>query len=147
MKKGITRTAPRISDSAAQFYPAIFPSLNAGLEFVADAFPVLYRRTLHGLKGRLERSELSLMIDIFNSTALRPGILGQHLAAQVSDGIALDHLDEKWEIDGKKLNEKIGKLTMFECACLELWANGFWYRECDGELGRKEFDEWIGQVL
>lgn len=118
--------SPRVSDSAAEFYPGLFRSLNAGVEFALDAIPQLYRRTLHGLRGRFSRGELSLMIDVFNATALMPGILGQHLGIQCADGVALDELDEKWEIEKDPFLERIQALTLFEAACLELWATGFW---------------------
>jgi hypothetical protein len=146
MKKGHIGTAPRVSEGAAQFYPTIFSSLNAGLEFTIEGFPVLYRRTLHGLKGRFEQKELSLMIDVFKATMLTPQMAGQHLAAQVADGIALDRLDQKWGIDGNALNNKIASLTVFEAACLEIWANGFWYRHTS-ELACEELEGWIEQII
>jgi hypothetical protein len=78
------------------------------------------------LKGKFSRGELMLMIDVNNGLMLMSGIAGQHLKAQVSDGIALDHLDEKWEIDGDKLNKKVAGLTIFQCFCLEIWVAAFW---------------------
>jgi len=141
MKKGHIGTAPRVSEGAAQFYPTIFSSLNAGLEFTIEGFPVLYRRTLHGLKGRFEQKELSLMIDVFNATSIVPQMAGQHLATKVSDGILLDRLDQKWEIDGKALNEKISKLTIFESACLELWAMGQTQKTKGGQHGNQN-EKW-----
>ena len=138
-------TAPRIGEQSAKFYPGLFSSLNAGLEYTADAFPALYRRTLHDLRGTFSRGELMLMIDIFNATALTPQLAGQHLAASVSDGIAWDRLDQKWEIDGAALNAKIADLTIFACACLEIWANGFWYRQKSEES--LDIEAWSGHLL
>lgn len=129
MKTGITKTAPRISDKSADFYRNKFESMNAGLEYVLDAFPALYRYTLNDLKGRFYRGELMLMIDVCNGLWLTPKMAGQHMSAQVSDGIALDHLDEKWEIDGQDLNKKIARLTIYEAACLELWVQAFWKQD------------------
>lgn len=138
-------TAPRISEAAAKFYPTVFSSLNAGMQYAGDSYPVLYRRTLHELRGKFTRGELSLMIDVFNATALLPEIAGQHLAASVADGIDLDHLDEKWEIDGAELNRKISGLTIFESASLELWANGFWYRQKAEEP--LDLEKWLKQLI
>jgi hypothetical protein len=126
MKTGITKTSPRINDKSAEIYKTIFGNVNAGMEYLGDAFPQLYKITLHVLKGRFVRGELMLMIDVNNGLILTAGMAGQHLDAQVSDGIALDHLDEKWEIDGDALNKKIAALTIFESACLELWIQAFW---------------------
>ena len=125
MKTGITKTAPRISDKSAEWYKHTFGTVNAGAEYILDSVPQMYRITLDRLKGRFSRGELMVMVDV-NPGALTARIAGQHMGMQVADGIALDHLDEKWEIDGKKLNEKIAGLTIFETACLELWVKAFW---------------------
>lgn len=129
MKKGITHTAPRIGDKSAEIYRAIFGSVNAGMEYVGDAVPQMYKITLHALRGKFSRGELMLMIDVNNGLWLTPGLAGQHLSAQVSDGIALDHLDEKWEIDGAALNAKVAALTIFEACALELWVQAFWKQD------------------
>jgi hypothetical protein len=139
-----TKTAPRIGDKSAEFYTGHFSSLNAGMEYTADAFPALYRRTMHALRGRFSRGELMLMLDVFNATALTPGIAGQQIDANVADGIAMDRLDEKWEIDGNALNLKIRGLTFFESACLEIWSNGFWYGKRHGEL---DAEAWIAPMV
>jgi hypothetical protein len=130
------KTAPRISDTAAKVITDGFSSLNAGCEYILNAWPALFRRTIHGLKREFERGELKLMVDIFNASILTPGIAGQHLIANCEDGIELDGLDKKWEIDKKKFLEKIHSLTIFEAACLEIWANGFWY----GAGGKRKLD-------
>ena len=138
-------TAPRIGDKSAEFYPGLFQSLNWGLEFTLDAFPALYRRTLHGLKGRFRQGELCLMVDVFNATTLTPQLAGQHLDVSVADGIALDALDKKWEIDGAALNAKIAALSIFEAACLEIWANGFWHRASPEEP--LDLEGWIKHLF
>lgn len=119
-------TSPMIDDKCADFYKMTWGSVNAGTTYVLDAFPALYKRTLEDLKGRFSREELLLMIDVNNGLWLTPRIAGQHMDAQVSDGIALDHLDEKWEIDGDVLNKKVADLSIFEAACLEIWIMAFW---------------------
>ena len=138
---GITKTAPRIMDKSAEWYKQAFSSVNAGLEYVLDAFPALYQHTLHNLKGRFSRGELMLMIDVNNGLILTPRIAGQHLDAQVADGIALDKLDEKWEIDGAGLNTKIAALAVFEAACLELWVQAFWERHEELDI-----EKYVGNV-
>ena len=140
--------SPKISDNAAEFYPSLFSNLHSGAIYTLEAFPRLYQRTLHSLKGRFSRGELMLMVDVMNATALTPGMAGHTLLANVPDGIALDHLDEKWEIDDPALNEKMAGLHPFEAACLEIWANGFWYREkAEGISSGEELGAWVGQLL
>lgn len=129
MKKGITKTAPRVTDKSADFYRRIGGNINAGLEYVLESFPTLYRVTIDDLRGFFSRGELMLMIDAGNGLWLTPMMAGQHLLAQVSDGIALDHLDQKWKIDGGSLIRKIKDLPPFEAACLELWIQAFWMQD------------------
>lgn len=141
------RTAPRIGEQAEKFYVGHFSSLNGGMEYIAGAIPQLYRLTMHNLRGRFTRGELMLMIDVFNATALTPMLAGQQLDIQVADGIALDELDKKWEIDGGALNNKIADLTIFEAACLEIWANGFWYGKAQVDADSQDIEAWAGQLL
>lgn len=79
-------------------------------------------------RRKFSRGEQLMLIDIFNGTALTPGILGQHLIAQVEDSFALypGMYEEKWEVDQKQMLEKIVSLTPWETIFLELWAVGFW---------------------
>lgn len=128
MKKAnyIVKTAPRIFEKTAKFYRGKFNSLNAGLEYVLEAFPELYAHTIRNLKGRFDRGELMLMIDIMSGTLLMPWHMRWSLPANVEDGIALEHYDQKWEIDGDTLKTKLASLTIFESTCLEIWIQGFW---------------------
>jgi len=134
MQKNIIKVAPRITDKSAEFYRQTGGNLNAGVEYILEAIPDLYRYTLHTLKGRFTRGELMLMIDVNNGLILTPRIAGQHLGIQVADGIALDYLDGKWEIDGEELNKKVSNLSLFEAACLELWVQAFWNQEEHGNI-------------
>jgi hypothetical protein len=134
---------PNISDLSAEFYDNNFRSRNAGCEYALNAFPALYKHTMRRLKGYFEQSELKLIIDIFNATMLSPGLAGQHIGASVVDSIELDGTDKKWDINGKKLIKKINDLTPFEAACIELWANGFWYATDD----TPDLDEYLKQLL
>ena len=127
MIKEITKLAPRIWTRSADWYKNQFTTLNAGAEYTLEAIPQIYRLTMaYELKGRFSHGELMLMIDVNNGLYLTPGIAGQHIKVQVSDGIALDHLDEKWKIDGDGLNKKVSELSIFQCFCLEIWVASFW---------------------
>lgn len=146
MTRGKTSTAPRIGDKSAEFYTGHFPNLNAGMEYCGDAWPVLYRQTMHNLAGRFTRGELMLIVDVFNSTALTPGLAGQQLGIHVADGIAIDRLADKWEIEGSALNAKIAGLTICEAACLEIWANGFWYGKKQIDNDNQDIESWCKQL-
>lgn len=131
MKKAndIVKTAPRIIEKTADFYRGKFSSLNAGLEYILEAFPELYAHTIHDLRGKFTRGELMLCIDVMNGHWYNPRWAGQEMTPNVSDGIALDRLDEKWEIDGAALNKKLATLTMFDRACMEIWIQSFWAQD------------------
>ena len=116
------KTAPRISDNAAEFYAANFRSLNAGLEYVADVFPTLYRTVITGVLNRFTSEELLLIRSAMNSTKLSPQIAGHYIELNVTASILGDNLDQKLGVDGQCLQSKIADLDKFELACLEIWA-------------------------
>jgi hypothetical protein len=92
------RIAPQIRETSTDWYKENFVTTNAGAVFVLEGFPELYKRAMLEVKGKFIRGELLLIVDVYNATVLTPGM--PMLNAQVSDGIALDGLDKKWEIDG-----------------------------------------------
>ena len=141
--------APHISEASAKFYADQFTTLNYGTTYTLDSFPVLYQHTLHDLKSVFSEPELMLMIDVFNATALMPQLAGQHFEIQVRDGIELDGRAEKWKIDRDVMLKKIAALPIFSLACLEIWANGFWYgnEENQKDLDGEQFREWVKQLL
>ncbi|MBW2345630.1 MAG: hypothetical protein JRF53_16845, partial [Deltaproteobacteria bacterium] len=63
---------PRIGPQTEKWLEGIFSAKHPGAEYVLEMTPSLYSRTLDDLKGRFGDGELSLMIDVFNSTMLTP---------------------------------------------------------------------------
>lgn len=114
------------------------------LEYILTASKAINIRSMVKLKGMFTTPELSLIIDVMNGFMLSPAMPGESLRGNVPDGIALDRLDEKWEVDGKALVEKINALGIAEAATLELWANGYWYGNHD-EL--PNMDEYIKKLI
>ena len=76
----------------------------------------------------LSPAEASLILDVQNGTIASPiaSWAGGALAHQVSDGIALDGLAEKWGIDGSALVAKLDKIGDVPCIALVDWAAGVW---------------------
>ncbi len=134
---------PRIREGAKDWYGENFVSTNAGIVFTLESFPELYKRALMEVKGRFSRGEILLIVDVYNATLLTPGM--PMLEAQVSDGIALDGLDKKWEIDGKAMMKKLQALTSFQFAILEIWANGYWYAQTGKEL--RDLEKYVEELL
>lgn len=128
---------PRISESAFDFYTQTFDNSNAGARYVLESFPQIYRATLsREIKGVFSEPELCLMLDAMNATLLTPETAGMTLDANVQDGIALDGLDEKWELAGNEMIEKMEGLSLFQRNVLEIWCRLFWesgeYEKDDG---------------
>jgi len=130
MKKiGIKKMAPRISEKTFEFLAENFQSANYGAELLLNNFPDLFLLTLRReLAGQFTAGELSFLICIYNGTILGPA-LGQILIAQVEDSFTIypDMHEEKWGVTRDEIVDKIKSLTTFQAACLEIWANSFWY--------------------
>ena len=92
-----------------------------------QAIPNLYSVTLGEIKGLFTAGEVNLMLDVSNGLLLMPMILGQHLSHEVEDGIDLNGLAEKWDIDRDALLEKLARLSTTQIAVLETVLNDFWY--------------------
>lgn len=139
-------TAPRIADQSADFYPTVFKSLNAGLEYILDAVPVMYQRSMERLKGPFTTNELKLIIKVFaGSKTISPALAGFQLLRYVQDGIQLNRLDKKYEVSAKTLEIKLKALSIFESACLELWAYGYSHSN-EFYHFRVGLDEYVAQL-
>ncbi|MGB6065639.1 MAG: hypothetical protein WBG50_12590 [Desulfomonilaceae bacterium] len=97
------------------------------MDTFAQAIPNLYSVTLGEIKGLFTAGEVNLMLDVSNGLLLMPMILGQHLSHEVEDGIDLNGLAEKWDIDRDALLEKLARLSTTQIAVLETVLNDFWY--------------------
>jgi hypothetical protein len=113
---------------------------------VLDSHRGLFQRTLQEIKGKFEKNELMLFIDVFNGTMLTPGIAGQHLNISAQDGMELDALDQKWKIDKEKFLYKIAGLTIYHRSVLEIWANGYWYGKRPRDKDR-DYNKYIAALI
>lgn len=140
----MTKITSRVSDKTSEWLTATFKTKTAGSEYLLDALPMLYARVLHSLAGRFNLAELQLVLDVSNGLILVPGMSGQHIIADVEDGITMDKLDRKWKVSGPELVSKIKALSWFERACLEIWARSFWEHgdACDA----KGLRDWCSQL-
>lgn len=129
-KKTKKNVSPRVFEETQGWYAEHFNSINAGCEYILEAFPELYSRTINDLRGKFTRGELMLFIDVMNAHFYNPRGAGLEMGLNVADGMALDQLDEKWEIPDKwALNKKLADLHNFDRACLEIWIQGFWAQD------------------
>lgn len=140
MEKKIAKpvyTAPKIRQSAADFYAAHFPSLNAGATFVLDAFPTIFMATLAEIRGKFSLGELSMVLDVLNGhgTLLAfggSGLAGQYIVPNIEDSFRLypGQFEDKWGIDNPEdFVNRLNSLTRAQSLCLEIWAAGFWEKK------------------
>jgi len=102
----------------------------------------LLDRGMMAVRKILSRTEIMLIIDVQNGTfwdaSQLPMWIQGGLEHQVSDGIELDQLDQKWKISGPHLLEKIRAMGDLETVaildfCRDMWRNnsidGHWEKE------------------
>lgn len=135
---------PRLSEASMEFYDTHFDTRNAGAEYALEMFPALYRGTLRELRGKFTAAELSAILDVVNSLLLMPKIAGQHLLTDISDGIVLDGLNEKWGFDGPTILDKLNACPLFHVAILEIWAKAFWVQ--NNRDNAQDLDRWTSHL-
>lgn len=115
-------TSVRLEPRTIEFYRSTFGGLHGGLVYTLEMVEALYRRFLADTLPQFTTAERLLVVDVLNGTYLTAGIAGQHVEADVVDGIALDHVDQKWDVDRETIIKKITSLDLFSRACLEIWS-------------------------
>lgn len=99
----------------------------------------LYRIALRQIRLSLE--EAMLIVDALNGT-LSTADQARLLWAGIEDAIAYDKLDEKWNVNGKELVEKLKNLNELQAMAIIDAAERFWaqdkYREKDMKIGVAE---------
>lgn len=93
----------------------------------------------------LSPNEALLIIDALNGTIIEPSLAEQLIPFEIQDAITLDHLDQKWEIDGKELVAKLSNLTHDAALDLLERVNQFWSDSYHIADARKRVKE-IGMV-
>ncbi len=139
------KITPRINDKTVDYLQKNFKNLNAGSEYLLDSIPTVARVYAgYQLKGKFTGGELKLMIDVMNvrQDMLTPQLAGQHILPNVQDGITLDHLDEKWEVDPDKIQEKLKSLSIPDVFFMEIWIQGFRQQNLDINL-----EEYIKELI
>ena len=102
----------------SQFSTALTKSLGRYLYALADA-----RRRL---ADQCSDQECGLRLDACNGTLFYPFSINL-VGATIQDAISMDRLDQKWEVDGPALADKLDKLSYFErlavVDAVEVWWN------------------------
>lgn len=115
------------------------PSLGLVAKRELRRYYALLERSLLELKGRFTVAELALILDVTNGTLWHPAIMGL-LWLQVHDGIELDGLDVKWDVDADTLRAKLMALTLPQAAALVDACERYWCRPEPRHLTRETFE-------
>ncbi len=84
----------------------------------------LYRYELAELT--FSEGEAGLIVDVLNGTLTAHASQAAMLWAEVADGIRLDHLDEKWQVDGEQLVATLKALRLAQCLAIVDAAERYW---------------------
>lgn len=98
----------------------------------------LYSRALATIP--LQLNEAYLIVDALNGT-LMDANTAKLLWAEIEDSIKLDHLDKKWQVEGKALVEKIRNLNEIQSLAIIDAAERFWIEQREGEEAEKALCE------
>ena len=127
---------PKISEQTADFLSEHFKSRNAGAEYILEASSYLYRKALLNLKGKFSHEELCLIIQVLEKISLYPLMAGQHLVEQVKDAVLLGDRDNIVKISELEFLDRLDKLSLFQMACLEIWAKKYWLNESGHDIDK-----------
>ncbi len=99
-----------------------------------------------GVERTFTREEMHLILDVLNgacifTTSMQGGIRLwiNSIGMEVSDGISLDKLDEKWGVDRNAIIKKIENTDRVERLAILDFAARFWRNPSD------DLDEWTGK--
>jgi|GEM_PF-5836676 hypothetical protein len=117
--------SPKISPQSKSFYEKHFPSTNAGVTYVLDAFPAIWERTAYEAKRAFTRGEMRFIKKAFESCeSLSPSSAGQliislctHLAESSDEA---EGMGVKWET----LVAKLLAMPRSSLMMMEIWLYG-----------------------
>jgi hypothetical protein len=128
----------KLGEDIYEFIFDWFKNAEIGAHILLEGFHGLFMKTLRELKGTFERNELYLIMNVFEGLTLNPADYGGYLEPECLDAFEKDLLDIKWDVDDAAFLKKLKTLTVFQKACLEIWASAYWYG--GGAVGAQKTD-------
>lgn len=98
-----------------------------------DRYFSLLQRARRELRQMLSDGETMLIVDVLNGVGFWDTFGIYMVEHEVSDGIALDHLDRKWLVDGPALVEKLRSLNDAQQLAIVDSVSMWWNRVAQGE--------------
>lgn len=105
-------------------------------EIIIDLCTLL-SRTKREVKGRFSENEWNYLRDMLNGTILQSDVVPYRfvLTAEAEDANRYEGLGEKWNVDVKKLIEKLKNLSEFEAYTVAKMVDEFWASADTAEEG------------
>lgn len=98
-----------------------------------DRYFSMLARARRELRELLTDGETMLIVDVLNGVAFMDTFGIYLVAHEVADGIALDRLDQKWEVDKQQLMTKLARLNDAQHLALVDSVTLWWNRVSKGE--------------
>jgi hypothetical protein len=127
-----------------KFSVSLEPQISARLERREGARSTVINTTLERyfwlvdmerrqLRQLLNNGEIALICDVLNGTMFADPYSVNFVSMEVQDSISMDRLDEKWQIDGPALVQKLKGLSYGTMLALVDAVQMWWHRISQGE--------------
>ena len=133
----VKKISVSLSPEATAFLDArsdILPgaSVSGTISETIERYNAILARERAVLRELMSANEMALIIDVTNGSLFYSYSMPL-LWAEIADGCSLDHLDQKWEIDGAALIDKVRSSGIAGQAALIDAAERWWNRVAAGE--------------
>lgn len=121
----MAETSVKISNNTVDYVKSRFDFASSGVEEILNRYKELIAIEKRNLG--LTKNEAMLIVDSLNAT-IKDMMVIHGLEYNIEDGIHYEGLDEKWEVDGKALVEKLKSMNNLQrlaiLDCVEYyWQN------------------------
>lgn len=104
----MAETSVKISNNTVDYVKSRFDFASSGVEEILNRYKELIAIEKRNLG--LTKNEAMLIVDSLNAT-IKDMMVIHGLEYNIEDGIHYEGLDEKWEVDGKALVEKLKSMN------------------------------------
>lgn len=133
--------SPRVTPKVHDWFDSNFKTVNAGAQVVIGAFPNLFEKSLTEICWVFDKRELLLLLDAHEGHTIKEEYLGQRVTLAVREACELRHRDKARSVIQEELLTKLGSLSAFHLAVLEIWATNFWVN------GFIDEEKYVGDLL
>lgn len=108
-------------------------NFSGALNQTVERYEEILKQARAQLLELLTEKEMALILDVLNGTLFTEPISIHMVYGEVEDGINMEGLDQKWEINGKELIEKTRNLNYAEKVALVDATERWWASTGEGK--------------